>query len=247
LLERLGPSAIFPYEAEHALLQSHFAQKPSGYFVEVGANDPEHSSQTWHLEQRGWRGVLIEPLPELAGKLRARRSAKVYEVACSSPKNAGKTLTLRLAGPHSSLDPNYFVAGVRSCGELAVKARTLDDILLDAQAPRPIDFLSIDVEGHAVEVLAGVDLSRWRPRLILVEDHASDLRVHQALTTQGYRWVRRTSNNGWYVPNDSPEQVGLLGKWQFVRKHYLGTPFRRMRELKRQVRQRARERLWGHP
>ena len=32
-----------------------------GYYVEVGANDPRERSQTWHLEQQGWTGVLIEP------------------------------------------------------------------------------------------------------------------------------------------------------------------------------------------
>jgi hypothetical protein len=29
-----------------------------GYFVEVGANEPRERSQTWHLEQAGWTGVL---------------------------------------------------------------------------------------------------------------------------------------------------------------------------------------------
>jgi len=247
LRKRFGSSVIFPYQQEQALLRSYFACVPCGFFVEVGANDPEHNSQTWNLEQRGWTGVLVEPLPELACKLRERRLSKVYEAACSSPANAGKTLPLRLAGPHSSIEPDYFVAGTRSSGELMVQVRTLDEILVDAHAPQPVDFLSIDVEGHAVEVLAGIDLKRWRPRLILVEDHATDLRIHNALTAQGYRWVRRSGINGWYVPDESPEQIGLVGRWQFLRKHYLGTPFRRMREFKRKVRQRIRERLWGHP
>jgi FkbM family methyltransferase len=243
----VGGSVIFPYEQELSLLQSYFKQLPSGYFVEVGANDPERSSQTWHLEQRGWTGVLVEPLPELAARLRERRRARVYQVACSSPRNAGKLLTLQIAGAHSSLEPGYFVAGTRICGEMQVEARTLDEILIEAQAPQPIDFLSIDVEGHETEVLAGVDLSRWRPRLILVEDHAKHLRIHRALSARGYRWVRRTSNNGWYVPEEDAEQIGVFGRWQFFRKHYLGTPFRNMRDLKRRIRQRIRERLFGHP
>jgi FkbM family methyltransferase len=224
----------------------------SGYFVEVGANDPERDSQTWRLEQRGWAGVLIEPLPQLAARLRERRRSRVYEVACSSPQNSGKIMSLRTAGlqmpgTHSSLEPNFFVPGTRSCGEIEVEARTLDEILFDAQAPHPIDFLSIDVEGHETEVLAGVDLDHWRPRLILIEDHAKNLRIHRALRSRGYRWVRRTGLNGWYVPQDAPERAGVLGGWQFLRKHYLGVPFRHMRDFKRRARQRMSDRTPGHP
>ncbi len=245
LLDRIGPSATFPYEQELDLLQAYFAQQSCGYFVEVGANDPQRYSQTWHLEQRGWTGVLIEPLPDLAEKLRRRRRAKVYEFACSSPQNSGRKLTLQLAGIHSSLDPNFFVAGSRSQGEIEVAARTLDEILTDAQAPAPIDYLSIDVEGHELEVLAGFDIARWRPRLIMIEDLAKNLRIHHELKARGYRWVRRTGVNGWYVPQHAPEQAGLFGQWQFFRKHYLGTPFRHARDFKRKVRQRIRERLTG--
>jgi hypothetical protein len=38
-------------------------------------------SQTWTLEQRDWDGVLIEPQPELAERLRRERRAPVYAVA----------------------------------------------------------------------------------------------------------------------------------------------------------------------
>ena len=65
-----------------------------GYYVEVGANDPRERSQTWHLEQQGWTGVLIEPQPDLAATLRAERKGKVFAVACSSPAKAGQELSL---------------------------------------------------------------------------------------------------------------------------------------------------------
>lgn len=61
----------------------------NGYFVEVGANDPQERSQTWHPERQGWTGVLIEPQSDLAAKLRAMRKARVFAAACSSPGNAG--------------------------------------------------------------------------------------------------------------------------------------------------------------
>jgi len=232
--------AIFPYTVENRLKEEFYGGARSGFFVEVGANDPEDMSQTWHLERLGWHGVLIEPQPALAQQLKERRGAKVFACACSSPANAGKTLPLQIAGIHSSLNLDFFVAGMSKHDVIEVPARTLDDILSEANAPVPIDLLSIDVESHEIEVLDGLTLSRWQPQLILIEDIALDLRLHRVLQSRGYRWVRRTGINSWYVPSNSPMAVSLFGRWQFFRKHYLGVPFRRLRESKRKLRERLR-------
>jgi peptide methionine sulfoxide reductase MsrB len=52
-----------PPEGEQDLIREFFRNKPHGFYVDVGANEPVFNSQTWHLEQMGWRGILIEPLP----------------------------------------------------------------------------------------------------------------------------------------------------------------------------------------
>jgi FkbM family methyltransferase len=237
-----GQRAIFPDTAEEELKEAFFGTKP-GYFVDVGANDPKAISQSWHLEQKGWSGVLVEPQPALAQKLREQRSAQVFACACSSPANAGKILPLHVAGIHSSLNPDFFVAGMRREDVIAVPARTLDDILEEAKAPTPIDLLSVDVENHEIEVLSGVTLARWQPRLILIEDLALNLHIHRALTSRGYKWVRRTGLNSWYMPADAAMPVSPFGQWQFVRKHYLGVPFRHLREAKRKQREKLRAAL----
>jgi FkbM family methyltransferase len=243
MLAQFGERAVFPDHAENKLKEEFFGGAREGFFVDVGANDPKNISQTWHLEQLGWRGVLIEPQPVLAQKLREQRRATVFACACSSPQNAGKMLPFQVSGIHSSLNLDFFVAGMRKTTTIEVPVRTLDDILTEAKAPVPIDLLSIDVESHEIEVLDGVTLARWRPRLILIEDLALNLRIHRLLQSHGYKWVRRTGLNGWYVPADSPFAVSALGRWQFVRKHYLGVPFRHIREAKRKLRERLRAKL----
>ena len=80
-----------PSDFEMRLVAAFFRGN-EGYFVEVGANDPHERSQTWHLEQAGWTGVLIEPQPDLAARLREARKAKVFAVACSSPGNSGRQM-----------------------------------------------------------------------------------------------------------------------------------------------------------
>jgi FkbM family methyltransferase len=227
--------AIFPHELEQDLIREFFGGA-AGFFVEVGANEPEFHSQTHHLEQLGWSGVLVEPQPSLAKMLEQRRRAKVYAVACSSRANAGKVMTLNLAGPLSSLNAAFPTVGTRRESTIEVPITTLDDLLDEAKAPTPIDFVSIDVEGHEVDVLDGFDIRRWRPRLVLVEDHALSLGLHASMTARGYKWIRRTALNGWYVPQEAPIHVSWFGKLQFVRKHVLGLPFRRLREQFRRLR-----------
>jgi FkbM family methyltransferase len=228
--------AMFPSDVENELKEAFFAGARTGYFVEVGANDPQYLSQTWHLEQRGWSGLLIEPQPDLAAELVRRRSAKVYPVACSSPRDSGRTMVLHLAGIHSSFDRDLTISTTRAEGSVEVPVQTLDEILIDAGAPAPIDFLSIDIEGQEIAALEGFDFARWRPRLILIEDLAMNLDIHRCLTAHGYKWMRRTGINSWYVPAAAPVNVGLFGRWQFFRKHYLGVPFRHLREASRRVR-----------
>jgi len=208
--------------------RAFFGDTDRGYFVEVGAYQPEYLSQTFDLEQRGWTGILIEPQPDLASELRQRRSAKVFAVACSSRRNSGLHMSFHLAGGHSSFDRNLNLAEVKSHSTIDVPVRTLDEILNEAGAP-PIDFISIDVEGHELEILDGFDLSRWHPRLILIEDLLLNLRLHRYLTRRGYRWLRRTGINNWYIPANKMPHLGLDGHWQFFNKFYLGTPSRRMR------------------
>jgi FkbM family methyltransferase len=236
--------AIFPPEVEIELKEK-FLGGQTGYFVEVGANDPKTWSQTWHLEQAGWTGTLVEPQPDLAEVLSQQRKAKIYAVACSSPENSGKTLTLHLAGIHSSLNPDLAISTVLPHSTASVPILTLDQILTDAGAPCPLDFVSIDVEGLEIDVLEGFDLERWRPRLLFVEDLAMSPRLHRYLVGRGYKWVRRTGLNAWYVPADAAIDPVLFGRWQFIRKYYLSLPFRRIREFKRRLRTRWRMRQRG--
>jgi FkbM family methyltransferase len=224
-----------PPDHEARLIAAFFGER-KGYFVEVGANEPRARSQTWHLEQAGWTGVLIEPQPDLADQLRAQRTAKVFAVACSSPANAGHTLPLHVAGPLSSLDRASMAPGARPEKVIDVPIRTLDDVLEEAGAPAHFDFLSVDVEGHEIDVLRGFSIARWRPQLILLEDHVADLSKHRYLTTAGYRIIRRYENNGWYVPRGASVRTQLSDLWEIVRKYYLALPFRVLRNVSRRLR-----------
>lgn len=233
-------------EEEQRLVREFFGARP-GFFVEVGANHATDGSQSYHLEAGGWQGILIEPQPDVAKELASLRRAQVFAVACTSPGNAGQRLPFCVAGKTSALDRDRMAPGAIPEAIIEVEARTLDDVLRESGAPRPIDFVSIDVEGHEIEVLQGFDVKHWGPRLILLEDHVGNLQRHRFMKSIGYRLVRRTGYNGWYVPATLSFSPSWPDRAQIIRKYYLALPFRILRNASRRLRQpyKDRRRLAG--
>src|SRR5450432_258161 len=98
-----SPAALKGSNEDRRILE--FFASTSGVFVEVGANEPVVGSQTYELEQKGWDGILVEPLRECVERLRNTRSAKVYEAAAGAPEDCGKKIHLLVAGALSTLGP----------------------------------------------------------------------------------------------------------------------------------------------
>jgi FkbM family methyltransferase len=228
--------AVWKGASEDSRVLDFFAGE-TGVFVEVGANHPIEGSQTYALEQRGWSGILVEPLSEHASRLRSERSAKVFEVAAGAPQDAGKQLPLLVADALSTLRPDI-KAGIEPQEQRLVPVMTLDAMLIDAGIER-IDFLSIDVEGAELDVLKGLSLAKYRPRLILLEDDVHSRDKHLYMAAHGYKLVRRTNLNNWYVPANMDFSISIFGRWQLFRKLYLGAPLRRWKFRRRQRRREA--------
>ena len=155
-------------ELDRKLLR--YLPKRGGTFIEVGANDGVSQSNTWFLENyRGWSGLLIEPMPDLAAMAKKFRRAPVANVALGPTEMEGKTI---------ELVPSDLVTRVASdsgndARRISVPVRALSS-LLDEHRLGAVDLFSLDVEGYEVEVLRGLDFSRHAPRFILVETAKPD-------------------------------------------------------------------------
>lgn len=233
-----------PNEQEQALVLAYLGDTV-GAFVDVGVNHPCHGSQTWPLAQRGWCGIVIEPQRKFQEALRQLRpESLVVRAACTSPERAGR-LTLHIP---SDLDHFATVEPDKDDGDLVfdaaelVDGKTLDRIITEWRAAghaEPLRFVSIDVEGHELEVLQGFSLEIHRPDLILIEDKLQDLSKHRYLVANGYRLVRRTCLNNWYIPEGAvPPPRSLAEQAKLFRKVYLGLPFRALRRWRARRRQR---------
>jgi FkbM family methyltransferase len=219
-------------ENELALVRKFFNNKQDGFYVDVGANDPVINSQTYHLEQLGWKGLLIEPLAYLADSLRENRKAIVAQFACSAPENHNKKLQFLMAGVYSTLNKKPIAIGANSNEYVEVTCKTLDSILEENNIKLGFDFISIDIEGHEMEMFKGFTLQKWQPLLVLLEDHVTNLEKHRLMKKNGYQLIMRSGMNSWYVPQNMGYKLSLFAHLQYFRKFYLGLLPRKLRYMR---------------
>lgn len=163
-----------------------FGWRRQGTFIELGGNDGLQFSNSFLLERElGWRGILIEAVAELAAEaVRNRPKATVICAAVTSSDGDGIV----------AMDENDLISQISTNGGTQWVATTTLSTVIDmvtlGLAP---DFLSIDVEGHELEVLAGLDLTRHRPKWILVETKNKES-VETALGSR-YAFVAKLSHH----------------------------------------------------
>jgi FkbM family methyltransferase len=146
-----------------------------GTFLEAGAHDGYTQSNTYFLERhRGWSGVLIEPVPELRAKCERRRPrSQVFWCALTGPDRPDPEITIHFGDLMSTVGADTHAASGlavvgRSPYSVSVPARTLSSVL-DEAAIGAVDLMVLDLEGHELEALRGLDLERHAPRHLMVE------------------------------------------------------------------------------
>jgi FkbM family methyltransferase len=168
--ERYGPDHNTEREEEW-FIRDFFDDRRGGVFVDVGANHYRVASKTYFLETAlGWSGLAIEPQTEYAADYqRFRPRSRFLPFFVSSQSN----LTAQLYLIH---DARFLASGnrefVRQFGEpdevRSVPTVSLNDVLA-REGVSTIDFLAMDIELHEPEALRGLDLVRYRPRLVCIE------------------------------------------------------------------------------
>ncbi len=187
-----------------------------GFYIDVGANDPEIDSVTKHFYDRGWRGINIDASPKWAEKLRAQRPRDVNIEAAISDLSGPLTFYDHIGGlgttiesiarSHESLHRHEMVPRL-------VATSTLTDVCA-AHAPAQIHFLKIDVEGSEDSVLRSMDFGRFRPWILCIECHypnRPDVQVYDAwesiVVDADYLFAFTDSINRYYVAAEQRERL----------------------------------------
>ena len=219
---------FYSQHGEDFLLWSLFDYKEAGFYVDVGAFDGVHLSNTYFFEQRGWSGICIEPHPEYFLRCQqARPRSMCLNVACVAGDDVDHVELFTevsglysgvLGGREEDLRERYqrgWGLEFEGLNPIVVPARTLNSILSESLPPgAEIDFVSIDVEGTELDVLRGFDLRTYHPRVLVVETNTDEARG--ALTTylaeMGYLEARPLGVNTFYV-RDSKDADRLQAMW----------------------------------
>jgi FkbM family methyltransferase len=179
-----------------------------GFFVEFGATNGVDLSNTYLLETAyGWKGILCEPALIWQPKLAYNRGAIIDERCVWSESN----LTLEFsetARPELSTlggfgDNDGHKAERLNSHNYPVQTVSLLDLLSDHEAPKHIEFLSVDTEGSEFDILNAFDFSQYTFGTICVEHNYLENRpkVKQLLEANGYRQVypELSEFDDWFV------------------------------------------------
>ena len=160
------------------------------FFVDLAANHAFELSNTRALERDGnWDGICIDANPQLIDELRSNRRCTVIEAIVSSTTGA----TLEFAVDGNDQGGRVVEKGGTHDFNVTQTTLRLEDALRKADAPRVIDYLSLDVEGHEESVLHNFNWRKWTFLAITIE-HPSSL-IKRWLLKKGYHFVMQ---NCWY-------------------------------------------------
>jgi len=184
-----------------------------GFYVDVGAFSPKQFSNTYLFYKRGWRGINVDATP---GSMRVFRQARPRDINVESAVSdePGELTFFTWGTPTviNTLSPEHAAAEAQRIGkppaQIRVQARTLRSILEEnLPSGQAIDFMSVDVEAHDLNVLRSNDWTRYRPEFVLIELLKRDM--HQVLHSeiQSFMLGQRYTLASWVYPNLIYERV----------------------------------------
>jgi FkbM family methyltransferase len=131
--------------------------KKNGYFVDIGAHDGIKISNTYKLEKElDWNGICIEPASKAFKALSNNRKCiclnyGIYDINGEVEFNYSENTTV--GGITKTLEPNAKQKWGGSWKTMSLPVKTLFTVLEENNAPRDIDYVSLDTEGSEVKIL----------------------------------------------------------------------------------------------
>ena len=170
-----------------------------GYFLDVGSGDGTFGSNSKALEERGWKGICVDPFPT---HMEGRTCQMFKEVVYSE---AGKRMTFNTAGELGGLTDTLgeWKLYAQKAPTVEFTTVTLADILTRANAPHHIDYMSIDIEGAELEALRAFPFHRYQLGAVDVEHNYEEPKrsqIEELMKSHGYTKVHTWMQDDFYMP-----------------------------------------------
>jgi FkbM family methyltransferase len=227
---------------EDVMLWRVFGQLPQGFYIDVGAGDPEELSVTRVFYESGWRGVNIEPNSERFARLSMVRKHDI-NLSVGLSDTIGERSFFLIKGNNDLATLREDIAELhRQAGwqveKTQTRTTTLADVCQQYANGSDIHFLKIDVEGAEEAVLMGGDFTHFRPWVVLVEATLPNSTVEAftdwepILLRSDYRFAWFDGLNRFYIAEEH---------WEALSRHFRVPPnvfdnFRRAVDFSEEVR-----------
>lgn len=197
----------YSQHGEDALLDLIFKDQEEGFFIEVGCIDGRCFSNTLGFEERGWKGMCVEAHAGYIDLLKKNRPNSIICHYAAGEADEDAIFYANARGSLSTLDKasearwqrDYapFFSGFEEQNVKKVRLSTL----LDNCQISEIDILSLDIEGYEVEAMKGLDLSRHRPKVMVIESDSPhhEAQLDELILPHGYMKTMKLCGNIFYV------------------------------------------------
>lgn len=169
-------------------------KKQGGYYIDLAANEWMKISNTYGLDvSANWTGLCIEPMPEYTQGILANRRCKLVRNPVFSQSN--HHVKFKSQNVFSGIVQQDMDNKVSSSSDLHLITTTLMAVLNYFQAPRVIDYLSLDVEGAEFHVLKHFDFGMYIFSIMTVERPTEEF--HRLLAKHGYWFAMSLRDKHW--------------------------------------------------
>jgi len=170
------PNRSFAAYGEEILLAKIFSKKTKGFYVDVGALHPVNGSVTYRLYEKGWNGLNLDLTFENIKLLKFFRKKDIsIQMAVSSSSGHINSYIFDDGSGLNTLEKKWADKWKKIIKKkyktVKLPKTTLNNLVNKYNIPKNFELLNIDVEGHELEVLKGINLKKYRPRIITVEIH----------------------------------------------------------------------------
>jgi FkbM family methyltransferase len=167
---------VYAQQGEDLFLQTYFPAGYKGFYVDIGAFHPFQYSNTYLLGRNGWKGINIEPNPEIF-ELFARYRPNDINLNLAVGKDGEDIAYYQFNHPAlNSLDREHVANWSQRPGFEILATKLVATVSLEKLLKKflpqnqTIDFMSVDTEGWDLQVLQSNNWERYRPVLVAVED-----------------------------------------------------------------------------
>jgi len=188
-------------------------------YLEMGAMDGLYTSNTLFFEKElNWTGILIEPHPiNFSNLLVNRPNNKLFNCLVSNNSDEIEYIyydIINLSGisgvkntlTKNNIDIFYtknnpWISSMIDNNQYTImmKPRTLTDIIHESKVSK-IDFFSLDVEGHELNVIKSFDWS-IPVNIFLIENNTDTNTINQIMISKDYKIVEIIGPNTLYILN----------------------------------------------